>query len=279
MLRLLPVVLLAAAACGHHGDENLGLSGGRAAVDVAKLTEPDELARALSLSGRDLDERLGAHRMDASSSLRLTLPGNQARTLEDTFEVEADGRGAVHLTHDNSAGNGFEAVAFADDLYVKPRYGKFVRRKVEGDELARLRVTVETPAASYLRLLSRWLQIREAGTASVAGHAGVRLALSARSSPGSAPAESETGRRWRQTVKVRYIDGEVVVDARTGAALAVRLDASYSFDRDEKPIAATITFKQTTSADPGAIAPPADWATLARPRPMRDRQKLLEGLK
>ena len=60
----------------------------------------------------------------------------------------------MHLVHDNSRGNGFEAVALADDLYVKPRYGKFVRRKIESDELERLRATAETAAASDLELVA-----------------------------------------------------------------------------------------------------------------------------
>ena len=89
----------------------------------------------------------------------------------------------MHLAHDNSRGNGFEAVALGDDFYVKPRYGKFVRRKVESDELERLRVTAETAAASDLRLVQRFVQVREAGTATVAGHAGVKLTLAARTTP------------------------------------------------------------------------------------------------
>src|SRR5689334_21521814 len=182
MRRLVPLLFVV----GCHdpsSEENLGLSGPHATVDVARLTQPEELVRALSLSGADLDARLGAHKMDASATLKLELPTRETRTLEETFAVRSDGRGAVQLTHENSRGNGFEAVAAGSDLYVKPRYGKFVRRKREGDELVRLRATAETPAASYLRLLQRFVQVREAGHAQVAGHAGVKLALSARTSP------------------------------------------------------------------------------------------------
>ena len=99
----------------------------------------------------------------------------------------------MHLAHDNSRGNGFEAVALGDDLYVKPRYGKFVRRKIEGDELERLRATAETAAASDLRLVQRFVQVREAGTATVAGHAGVKLTLSARTDARRAGARERAG--------------------------------------------------------------------------------------
>jgi len=286
-MRLLATTLLlgcasvSLSACGgHHGDENLGLSNGKTStVDVAKLTQPDELVRALSLSGRELDAKVGAHRMDATETLKLELGDRQTAALDETFAVESDGHGGVHVAHDNSRGNGFEAVALNDDLYVKPRYGKFVRRKIESDELERLRVAAETAAASDLRLVERFVQVREGGTATVAGHPGVKLTLSARTTPDATASESEPGRKWRDTVNVRYIDGDVILDGKSGAPLAVRIEAQYTFTRDGKPVQATLAYKQTTAALADAIAAPADWATLSRPRPMIDRQQLLEGLK
>jgi hypothetical protein len=279
MHRALPWLILL-CACGRHGEENLGLQSGKSAsVDVAKLTQPDELARALSLSGKDLDGKVGAHRMDATETIKLELGDKQTASLEETFAVQSDGRGGVHLVHDNSRGNGFEAVALNDDLYVKPRYGKFVRRKIESDELERLRATAETAAASDLRLVQRFVQVREAGTATVAGHAGVKLTLAARSTPDALVSETEPGRKWRETVNVRYIDGDVVLDGKSGAPLAVRLEAQYTFVRDGKPLQATLSYKQSTTADTNAVTAPADWTTLSRPRPMLERQQLLEGLK
>ena len=279
-MRWASATLLLLCACGgHHGDENLGLSNAKTAVDVAKLTQPEELVRALSLSGRELDAKIGAHKMDATESIKLELPDHTTAALDETFAVQADGKGGVHVSHDNSRDNGFEATALGDDLYVKPRYGKFVRRKVEGDELERLRATAETAAASDLKLLERFVQVREAGTATVAGHGGVKLTLAARSSPDAPATESEPGRKWRETLKVRYVDGDVVLDSKSGAPLSVRIEAQYSFLRDGKPVAATLSYKQTTASENFVIAAPSDWATLSRPRPMLDRQQLLEGLK
>jgi hypothetical protein len=277
---LVGAVGLAGAGCRRGGQENLGLSGaGATVVDVTKLANVDELLRALALSGHELDERLGAHHMGATSKLQLEQAGRERQTLEDTFAVDADGKGAVHLLHDNSRGDGFEAIAVADQLYVKPRYGRYVRTTIESDELSRLRVTAETSAASYLRLLRRWVQVSEAGTQSVAGHAGIKLHLTARVAPEAAPAETEAGRKWRATVQARYVDGDVVLDQKTGAPLSVRLEAAYGFERDGKPLAATLQYNQTTAPAAEAIAAPADFAVLGRARPLLDRQQLLEGLK
>jgi hypothetical protein len=123
------------------------------------------------------------------------------------------------------------------------------------------------------------VQVREAGTATVAGHAGVKLTLSARTTPDPPVAESEPGRKWRQTLNVRYIDGDVVLDTRSGAPLSVRLEAQYTFVRDGAPVQATLAYKQTTTAQAEAVAAPAEWTTLSRARPMLDRHELLGGLR
>src|SRR4051812_28449861 len=127
MRRFACLLVLVAVGCRGSGQENLGLSGGGSAVDVAKLSNVDELVRALALSGRELDAGLGAHRMDATSKLQLEQPGKERQTLEESFVVQSNAKGAVHLLHDNSRGNGFEAIAVGDQLYVKPRYGRYVR--------------------------------------------------------------------------------------------------------------------------------------------------------
>jgi hypothetical protein len=274
------LVLLGIAAVGCHGggDENLGLGDkGARAIDVAGLTRPAELMRALSLTGPAIDALLGAHHMRAASTLKLELPSG-TQQLDEVFDVASDGKQAVRLLHDNSRDYGFEAIAVGNQLWVKPRYGKWVQRKIEGDELDRLRTTAETPAASYLRLLAPWLSVREAGNAQVAGRPAIKLALSANPSPDGKPPAGEPGKRWRQSVKVRYVSGDIVVDAHSGAPLMVTLDASYTFERDGKPVGATLALKQVTTTDPGAITPPSDAVTLSRPRPMLDRQQLLEGL-
>lgn len=277
-LFLVAGMLIALPACHNEGNENLGLGDPTAgAIDVAKLTNPAELLRALSVGGAPLDQMLGPHRMQASSSLKLELPGAKPEALDETFDVAFDGR-ALRLRHENEQDYGFETITDGNRLWVKPRYGKYVLRKVEGDELERLRKTAELPAAAWLRLLLPSVQVSEAGRAQVGGRPGVKLALSARSTPGAPTPTSEPGKAWRRTMQVKYLSGDVVVDAKSGAPLAVRLDAGFSFERDGHTLNATLAFKQTTMAEAGTIELPTEFVTLTRPRPMLDRQQLLDGL-
>lgn len=269
------------AACARPGEENLGLTGRVAdhAIDVAQLHQPAELLRALRVPGDELDKRLGARRLEATSTLKIEPPGKPAETLEESFRLDADGRGGVHLVHDNARGYGLEAVVTGDGLYVRPRHGTFVKRRPEGDELARLRHNVEGVAADYLALVEPWLTVREDARTQVAGRPAVRLKLAAKPSA-SPPREAEPGRKWRQTVKVRFVDGEVLVDAKSGAPLGVRLETQYTFERDgQGPFLATLSYKQSLGAPGPITAPEGAVPAPSRPRPMLDRHQLLEGLK
>ena len=274
--------------CSRPSDENLGLTsrGGSTQVDVQKLTQPPELARALGQPGAGFDAQLGARHVEASGTLKLEPPGKPAEQLDESYRLDSDGKGALHLMHESSRGSGFEAVVTGGELTVRPRGGRFVRHKPEGDEVDRLRATVEGVAADYVKLLERWLQVHEVGHSQVAGRAARKLKLSAAPQPAPAPKETDPGKRWRDTIAVRFVDGELDVDEATGAPLAVRLDAAYSFQRDNgngeksSPFAVTLSYKSAMTTTPEAIVAPAD-AVIAprRSRPMLDLKELLEGLK
>jgi hypothetical protein len=180
----------------------------------------------------------------------------------------------VHLVHDNSR-DGLEAVIVGNQIYSKPRYGHWTKRRAENDDIERLRDNVEGVPYAYLELLSRWLVVKEAGRDGQKA----RLALSAASSPSSAPAETLPQRRWRDSVKVRSIQGEWLVDAATGAPLGGKLEASYTFERSDRkePVTVTLDYQQQLSAAQ-EITPPANAVEPKRPRPMLDRDTLLDGL-
>ena len=273
------LLMMCLAGCTHEGDENLGLGRKQArAIDVLELEKPAELVRAASQPGAGLDQKLGPRRIEASSQLKVEPPGKPAELYDESYTLDSDGKGALHLQHDSGTQSGMEAIVSGGQLYVRPRFGKFVQRRPEGDEVDRLRVVVEGVGGDYLALLERWLLVREDGRVQVAGRPGVKLKLQAVPEPTSAPAERDPARAWRDTVKVRYVDGELTVDAASGALLAARLNTSYTFRKDGKPYAVTLSFKQTT-APPQPIEPPAVFIQAPRrTRPMLDRDELLKGL-
>lgn len=270
-------LLFVVCACHSATDQSLLTEHKEVAINVGRLTDSAELLRALSLSGQPLDEKLGPHHMAAKQTITLRLPDGGTSRLDESFSVRSDGRGTVELVHDNER-YGFAAFAQKGELWVKPRYGTFVKHRIEGDELIRLRRTAETAAASDLRLLRRFLQVRSAGPAEVAGRAGLKLSFARRATPLPAVEEEEPGRKWRQEIDVNRLDGYVIVDAKTGAPLVARLLATYTFNRGGQRLAASLDYRQTTRADPGALVAPGEAAELGRARPMLDRHSLLDGL-
>jgi hypothetical protein len=275
-------LLLLIAGCSRTGQENFGIAGTRPAppIDVQNLARPAEVVRALAMPGAELDRYLGARHFEATSSIKIEPAGQPVQQLDETYRLDSDGRGALHLLHDNAHAQGMEAVLVGGELYVRPRYGKFIHRKPEGDEVERLRALVEGVAGDYVTMLERWLSVSEAGRTEVSGRPAVRLKLTAAPTAASAPAEVEKGKKWRDTVQVRYIDGELTLDAKSGAPLAARLAASYSFVRpgSSSPVAITLSYKQT-SGPAAPIAAPDDAVPMPkRPRPLLDRQTLLDGL-
>jgi hypothetical protein len=280
------VAVLAASACSRQGDENLGMQAKPAGwvVDVSQLTKPRELVHAASMPARELDKKLGAHRFEATSTTKIEPPGKPTEALDESYNLDTDGQGSFRVLHENSHGYGFEAESLAGELYVRPRYGKYVKRKPEGDEADRLRSAVETLAPEYLRLFERWISVREDGRAQVLGRPAVKLKLAATPSPSSPAADNDPSKKWRESIAVRYIDGDVLIDAGTGALVGIKLDAAYTFTREEGgkktgPFAVTLNYRQTATA-PEQLAAPADAVDSPhRIRPMLDRSELLEGLK
>src|SRR4051794_5326511 len=114
------VAMLAGLSCSRQGEENLGLQAKPTGwtVDVGQLTRPAELVHAATMPARELDKKLGPHHFDASSNLKIEATGKPAETLEETYQLDADGRGSFRVLHENSRGYGFESELVGDELYV-----------------------------------------------------------------------------------------------------------------------------------------------------------------
>jgi hypothetical protein len=276
------ILAVMALGCSRAVDENLGLGERAVAVDVARLDHPSELLRALALPGAEIDRRLGARRVEARSTIEVAAGGRAPEKLEETFTLDSDGAGAFHVVHDNSRGVGMEAIATGGELYTRPRHGKFARRRPEGDESARLRQLVERAPYGMLEPLGRFCAVKDAGSVQLAGRSGRKLALSTNGSPGDAPEEKAPPRKWRETIEVRVLDGELVLEPASGALLGAKLEASYRFtrstDQDKEPVAVTVHFSYDTNPPAPIAAPVESVPAPRRPRPLLDKQALLEGL-
>jgi hypothetical protein len=231
----------------------------------------------LALPSTEVAARLGTYRLTAAVKLVLGS-GEAADALDESFRLEVDAAGGSHLVRETSHDQGSEAIAAGGSYYVRTRYGRFAKRAPEGDEVERARDEAEGLLAGYLDVLGRFAARSDGGTGDWKGRAAVKLKL-ALAAP--APfADPDPAHAWRSTIEVDALDGEVWVDEKTGVVLRELLDARYRSRRDARVVAVTLHFQSDRDAL-GAIAPitaPADAVSPARPRPLLDRQALLEGL-
>ena len=263
--------------CRHDGDENLGLARARpAAVDVGALAKTGELEKALAMPSTEIARAIGAHRFTATTKLDVSS-GETRDSLEETFRLDVDARGWSHLVHEDSHGNGSEAIAAGGDYFVRPRWGRFVRRSPEGDEVERARDEMETVLAGYFQVLGRFASRALDGETTVAGRRALKVKLALAPTP-AAFTDEDPAHAWRSSARVSALDGEVDVDAASGAPLAARLDARYSAKRGDRAIEVALAYRGSVEPGAPAVAAPADSIATERPRPLVERQQLLDGL-
>src|SRR4051812_4461760 len=131
------LAILTLFGCSRGGEENLGLSSDRVSVDVKRLATPAELLHALQLPGSELDKKLGARHFEAKSTIKIEPFERPFEILNESFKLDADGKGAVHLVHENPR-DGLEAVIAGGTIYVKPRYGPLTRRTSPNPDVTEL---------------------------------------------------------------------------------------------------------------------------------------------
>jgi hypothetical protein len=291
--RGLLIVALAAAGCG--GGSRAGGDGKSGAqVDVARLSDAAALLSALRLDGAARDAALGAHAREISVETTITPAGAPKETLTVRDRFDSDGKGNFRVSRETArtveeelapgsqprpSDQGMEAIVVGNELAVRPRWGKFARRRPEPGEATRLRALVEEETAGLFELVAHAAAITRGGETSVEGRRAVTLLVGKSASPGApAVADESPAKAWRKSVVVDALSGTLSVDAASGALMGAQLDVRYRFTRDGKTIAVAARHtEKLAAAQPIAI--PADAITSPeRPRPMLDRAALLDGL-
>ena len=279
------------AGCRHDVEERLGIDErkGTPQFDPTSLDNDNEVERALRTSSAEVARRLGAYRLVQESHVTVSV-GERKESFVETWKLEVDAKGNAHTLHDNDRGYGTETYAVGNTFYVRPRYSQMVKRVPEGDEVERARDEVQGVMGSYLSVLGRFATRDDGGGTTVAGRKAHKVKLGLESSP-SRLRDTDPTHAWRKSIKATALSGELVLDDETGAPLHAVLSAEYTARRaravsaDAKPVEeevhVTVALKADTEAVgavPPVTAPPDAIAAPLRPRPLLERQQLLDGL-
>ena len=268
--------LLGGVAC--RGRASAPAGGGAAAAPARPAADGDPLA-AIALAHDEVWRRLGPHQFQAKSRLQVTVEGQAPDLLEEEYRLEAGTAGAFHARYENSHDQGREVVLAGGELYLRPRYGTFVRRRPEEGEADRLRQETWGGIAAAVEVVGRFVQAKPEGQATVAGRGARRLTLGLAPQPRAAAPTPEPRREWRASVVVQRLSGSLSVDEQTGAPLACSLKAEYTFRRGGAAASATLDLEGSlTPAAQVAVTAPAHVPQPTRTRYHVERRELLKGL-
>ncbi|MBA3456474.1 MAG: hypothetical protein H0T42_25520 [Deltaproteobacteria bacterium] len=293
-VRLVAILTLGSViACGRSQgvpDEDLGglveepkQADAKIHVDRA-AKEPAELGRALAQPYRKVLAALGPHTAALATKTTVEEAGNSMSSLIDTTKIEIGDTGAFRAVYGNDADYGREAIFVGGKLYLRPRYQRWHGRAPEtADEPAALRDQFFEPIAATWDLLSPGIELTDKGAADAGGRPGRKIAIQLSPKPSKPAVEVAAQKKWREGRTIEDVSGEVILDAVTGAPLAVQLAGTVSFMRDGRRFKMKTSLTATLSelGTPVAITAPAEGDVVATPerrREVDERDYLLQGI-
>jgi hypothetical protein len=285
--------LVLAAACSRGGDAaKQHALGGAPAVPPAPAYDLERPVAALSRGPDDLSAALGSFEWTASVEWSVSREGEEAQRVRAVerhrIRQAASGEFDVAADVDPGLGPGSETgrdVVYAGGMtYARAKHAPYRARPTDrGRDARRFRDESFAVPASLARLYGEALVAQPAGEATAAGRKTKRFKLSlARGAappapaprPPSAPApDADTARRLRflDGRVPLAADGELLLDAQTGAPLRVRLAGAFGVKDDPSARASVELLAQVTAV--GAAV-----AAIAPPKSVRPDERKAEGV-
>jgi hypothetical protein len=272
----LAAVLALAAACSR-GDSDAKrrlFARDEAAARAAAVFDFDRPVAALSLPADDVARRLGSFEWTAAVDWTVERTGEDARRVHavERHRVRQSATGDFEVVADVDPGtgpgseSGKEIVFAAGRTYARAKHAPFRERPTDrGRDARRYREESFELAATVARLYGDALAIAPAGEATVLGHRARRYKLSL--APGASPpppaprpaglaAPDEDSARHFHFLEGRVpaaADGELLLDAATGAPLRVRLAGAFTV-KDQPAVRASFELLAQVRALGGEVA-------------------------
>lgn len=259
----------------------LASCGGRDAAAARAPVETLDEALVPARLAAELRKQGGGH-VRATATFYVDLAGPRAAAgkpasppaVTTTTDLWLDKQGNFRLLEVNDQDGGREIVGVGADLAVALRYGKMIRRAAQDAESVRfLSEGLGSPWAAW-EIVRRQVAVE-------GGASGYRLHLAKK--PGQLPvgfASAEGLRKWRDSVTVKSLDGQVTLQPGGKGLLAFACKAAYQATRDgvavEGNIAVSMSVEEVgKTAD--VVLPDSD--TLhTRQRTVLEEKALLGGI-
>lgn len=278
-MRVLPVALasLLLAACSRGGDPAPDAARAGAAPAPAAF-DWDRPVSALDLGADDVAARLGSFEWTASVEWTVAREGEDARRVHAVehhrVRQAATGEFDVHADLDPALGPGSDSgkdVVWSGGMtYARARYAPWRERPTDrGRDARRFRDESFLTPRAVARLLGPALELKSAGDAEALRRPARKLSVGLANgvAPAAAPArpaepapDDDTKRRraFLDGLRPQSASGEVLLDAKTGAPLRVRIIAAFAVEGDRAARATVELVAQVRAlgGEVAAVAPP-----------------------
>ncbi len=255
------------------------------AIDIdGAAKKADTLLSVVQRPHTWLAQELGSHVLNATSTVEVREGGEVVNELGNSLTVDFDGEGRFSAVLETNNDYGRHAIFDGTSLYLRPRFGLYHKRAPQTEtEAAEIRTLMAREAGDYLELLERGLEVSDLGEKTRDGRAVRRVALKLAPKARKLAAEPLAQKKWRDSIVVKTLSGQVDIDAETGAALYLEVDGSISFERDGRNFQMRVQAEQqvTEIGHSRAIAAPSDEEVMlipARRRELDERNTLLRNI-
>jgi hypothetical protein len=254
-------------------------------INIGRATHDlGELMRSAMLTHAQVGALLGPHTVTGRSHTEVHEKGVVIETIDDEIGIEFDAKGNFHAQLDNSKEYGRDVYFIDGWLFLRPRYGKFHRRRPNDDgEPARIRGEIYGTVAATLDLLSPGVALADGGAVQIAGRSGRQINLSTERRVRKPAPQPLAQRKWRETAVVHEVSGALVVDVKTGVVLRATIQGAVSFQRDGRAFDMRLEARHelgTFGAVEEVEAPAAEMVVMdsEQRHELDERDSLLDGI-
>jgi len=224
--------------------------------------------------------KMGGGHFHGTARFAVTPEGDSSDAVTTTTDVWLDREGNYRLLESNDRDGGREVILYGRELAVALRYGKMIRRVAEDPEPTQLlEEALGGPWAAWEVVASGAL-IQSGSPQLVGGASAAQYRIAKDDVPQPPPDDLPALRRWRGTVTIAELLGEVLIDERSGALVKADLQSAFTLTEDKRPMKGAIDVHATVSdaaAVPPIARPVAEELTL-RQRIVPEQKEMLRGL-
>ncbi len=249
---LLPLLGLAACAlaCGRSPDSEA--SGPEEEIENA--LNPSLLARALARGGGGQYRAVTTEEVTGPPDPERPPGENTNGALTTNTNLWMDRIGHYRMVESNDGDGGREVILHNRQLAVALRYGKLIRRPAHEPEPTRfLEEALGGPWTAW-EIARRFADVKRTEDPATAQ---IVYTLSKAAVPRAVRGGFESAsplRKWRETIALQSLRGEVRLEKATGFLVSARLEARFTARRDGVPLSGLVR-ADANVRDRGRVAP------------------------